>query len=337
MDVKRIVAVVDTHTSGAPTRIVVGGGPLLNGATFPERWCDFKENHDNFRKFLMWEPHGHDNMFGCLLTPPVNPEAHYGVVFMDSDSSISMCGHGTIGVSRTLLDLGILPRREPYTEVRLETPAGLVKVKVEIENGEVGDVILQNVPCFVQARDVEIVLPSSGRRVKLDIAFGGNYCAMVPAEQFGFEIRPEEVKKMIPLGLEIRDAVNEQIEIQHPTNPALNKVLLTEFTLETKTGGAPRRNCVTWAAGQLARSACGTGTSARLACLSDREQLAPGVWFDHAGVTGSIFQGSYEPGPKVGEFDSVIPYVKGRSHVTGFNWLVQQKGDELTGGFLITR
>ena len=336
MDVKRIAAVVDTHTSGAPTRIVVGGGPLLQGATFPERWQDFKDNHDDFRRFLMWEPHGHDNMFGALLTHPVNPEAHYGIVFMDSDSSISMCGHGTIGAARTLLDLGILPKAEPYTEVRLEAPAGLVRVRVEVKNGEVGDVTLQNVPCFVQERDVEVTLPSTGQKVKLDIAFGGNYCAMVPAEQFGFTIVPQEIKDMIPLGLEIRDAVNEQIEIRHPTNSALNKVFLTEFTLEASES-TPRRNCVTWAAGQLARSACGTGTSARLACLADRKQLAPGAWFDHAGVTGSIFKGSYEPGPRIGKFESVIPYVKGRSYVTGFNWLVQQRDDELAGGFFIPR
>lgn len=95
MNAKRMAAVVDTHTSGAPTRIIVGGGPLLKGETFADRWLDFKENHDDFRRFVMWEPHGHDNMFGALLTRPVNPEAHYGVVFMDSDSSVSMCGHGS--------------------------------------------------------------------------------------------------------------------------------------------------------------------------------------------------------------------------------------------------
>ena len=336
MDAKRMVAVVDTHTSGAPTRIIVGGGPLLKGDTFAARWMDFKENHDDFRRFVMWEPHGHDNMFGALLTRPVDPEAHYGIVFMDSDSSISMCGHGTIGVSRTLLDLGIIKKTEPYTEIILEAPAGLVKVKVEVKNGKVGDAILRNVPCFVQKKNVEVTLPSTGQKVKLDIAFGGNYTAMVTADQFGFNIDPDEIKKMVPLGIEIRDAVNEQIKFQHPTNPMLNKIILTEFTLEAPEG-KPKRNLVTWAAGQLARSACGTGTSARLACLADKQQLAPGVWFDHAGVTGSIFNGSYEPGPKVGEFATVIPYVKGRSYITGFNWLIQQEGDELTEGFFIKR
>ena len=336
MNAKRMAAVVDTHTSGAPTRIIVGGGPLLKGETFADRWLDFKENHDDFRRFVMWEPHGHDNMFGALLTRPVNPEAHYGIVFMDSDSSVSMCGHGSIGVSRTLIDLGMIKKKEPYTEVVLEAPAGLVKVKVEVKDGVVGDVILHNVPCFVQQKDVEITLPSTCQKVKLDIAFGGNYTAMVPADQFGFNIDLDEIKKMIPLGIEIRDAVNDQITFQHPTNPALNKIILTEFTLDAPQG-EPKRNLVTWGAGQLARSACGTGTSARLACLADKRQLAPGVWFDHAGVTGSIFNGSYEPGPKVGEFDTVIPYIKGRSYITGFNWLIQQEEDELADGFFIKR
>lgn len=336
MDIKRMVAVVDTHTGGAPTRIIVGGGPLLKGETFAKRWDYFKENFDDFRKFVMWEPHGHDNMFGCLLTAPVSKEANFGVVFMDSESSVSMCGHGSIGVARTLLDLGIVPKTEPVTEIVLEAAAGVVRLQVEVKNGIVGDVILKNVPSFVYARDQEIVLEESGQKVKLDIAFGGNFLAMVPAEQFGFKITPEEVAQMIPLGIKIRDAVNKQLSIKHPTNPSLNKVLLTEFMLDAAPGQA-KRNCVTWAAGQLARSACGTGTSARLALLADRQLLKPGEWFDHAGVTGSLFQGSYEEGPDLGEFKTIIPFVKGRSYVTGFNWLIQQTQDELSGGFLLKR
>lgn len=333
MDIKRIVAVVDTHTCGAPTRIVIGGGPLLKGETFIDRWLDFRENHDDFRKFVMWEPHGHDNMFGCLLTPPVSNEAQYGVVFMDSEGGVSMCGHGSIGIARTLVDLGMVQKAEPVTDITLETPAGVVILKVEIKDGIAGDVILQNVPGFVYAENLRATLPSTGQSFKFDIAFGGNFLAMVPAEQFGLQITPEEVGQMISLGNEIRNVINDHVEIRHPTNPALNKIQLTEFMLD----GNPRRNCVTWAAGQLARSACGTGTSARTALLAARGELKPGEWYDHASVIGSIFRGSYLPGPQVGNFDTIIPFVSGRSHVTGFNWLVQQSGDDLTGGFLLKR
>jgi proline racemase len=335
MEITRAVAVIDTHTGGEPTRLIIGGAPLLRGKTMGEKWIDFVTHHDDFRVMVMCEPRGHGDMFGALLVPPCSEAAHYGVIFMDSSGSISMCGHGSIGLGRTLVDLGMIPKQEPFTEVVLDTPAGLVTLRVAVTNGVVGDVTLKNVPAFVFARDVEVTVPSWPKPIHLDIAFGGNFFAIVPADQFAFEIVPEEVPKMIPLGLEIRDAVNRTMEVRHPVETHIHKVELTEFSLEKS--GEMTRNCVVFASGSVDRSPCGTGTCAKMALLAAKGKLRPGEEFLHKSVTGSVFLGSYEPGPDVAGFSSVVPTLRGRSFVTGMNFLLRQKEDEVGNGFLLPK
>lgn len=335
MEITRAAAVVDTHTGGEPTRIIIGGGPILKGSTMAEKWLDFRRHHDDFRTFVMCEPHGHYDMFGAFLVPPCDPEAHYGVLFMDTGGSLSMCGHGSIGIGRTLVELGMVPKTEPETEVILDSPAGLVRLKVEVREGKVGDVLLSNVPAYVAERDVEIEVPSLGRKIKLDISFGGNFFAIVPAGQLDLELTPQEAAKLVPLGLEIRDAVNRVVKLQHPIETGINKVELTEFSLERE--GLPTRNCVIFGDGSVDRSPCGTGTCAKIALLAEKGKLQPGEEFLHEGITGSIFKGFYEPGPKVGPYDTVLPFVKSRSYVTGFNFLIKQPADDVGGGFLLKR
>ena len=335
MEVTRAAAVVDTHTGGEPTRIIIGGGPLLKGNTMGEKWLDFSRNHDDFRQFVMCEPHGHYDMFGALLVPPCDPEAHYGVLFMDTGGSLSMCGHGSIGIGRTLVDLGMVPKTEPETEVILDSPAGLVRLKVQVNDGQVGDVLLSNVPAYLAGKDVEVEVPSLGKKIRLDIGFGGNFFAIVPAGQLGLELRPEEASKLVTLGLEIRDVVNSKIKVCHPVETGIDTVELTEFSLERE--GLPTKNCVVFGQGSVDRSPCGTGTCAKLAILAAKGKLKPGEEFLHEGITGSIFKAYYEPGPKVGSYDTVLPYVKSRSYVTGFNFLLGQPEDQVGRGFLLKR
>lgn len=335
MDIERFAAVVDTHTGGEPTRLVVGGGPLLKGTTITEKWLDFMENHDDFRAFVMNEPHGHSDMFGALLVPACHPEAHYGIIFMDAATSLSMCGHGSIGLGRTLVDLGMIRKTEPFTEVVLDTPAGLVRLKVEVKNGIVGDVILSNVPAFVYARDVELTVPSLGRQIHLDIAYGGNFFAIVPAGQLDLSITAEECGRTVPLGLEILREVNKAVKVQHPEEKAIDHVALVEFSLERP--GQITRNTVVWGEGNQDRSPCGTGTCAKMALLAAKGKLAPGEKFLHQSITNSLFEGWYEPGPRVGGFETVLPYLKSRSYVTGFNFLLKQPEDKVGDGFLLKR
>lgn len=302
-----------------------------------EKWKYLNTELLDFRTFITCEPRGHAEMVAAYLTPPVTENAHYGVIFMDPGTSVTMCGHASIAIAKTLVDIGVVPKREPQTEVVLDSPAGQVKLLVDVKDGVTGDVTLENVPAFVYARDVEITIPSRGdRKIKLDVCFGGNFFGIVPAEQLGFKLVPEEAMELRSVGLEIRAELNRQLKIQHPTEPHLNYVDLTEFSLEL--GDKEFRNCViSGESGSIDRSPCGTGTSAKLSLLASKGLLAEGESFRHESLIGTSFTGSYRKGPKVGEFDTVIPYVKGRSSVTGFNYFVQEPGDEVKEGFLLPR
>lgn len=335
MKVERFAAVVDSHTGGEPTRIVIGGAPILQGKTMAERWDEFFSKHMSFVHLIMREPRGHGDMFGAVLFPPVTEEAAFGVIFTNPAGGENMCGHASIGVARTLVELGIVEKREPFTPIYLDTPAGQVRLEVAVENGEVGDVTLQNVPAFVFARDVEITLPSTGQRVRLDICFGGNFFAIVSADQFDLKLVPEESSYLSPLGIEIRDEVNRQVAVQHPVEKHITEVALTEFSLERP--GSPTRNCVVFGDGSIDRSPCGTGTCAKMALLAAEGKLDPGQEFVHESIVGSVFHGRYRPGPKVGPFDSVLPEIRGRSYITGFNFLLKQENDELGDGFFLGR
>lgn len=335
MEIERAVAVIDTHTGGEPTRIIIGGGPFLNGETVADKWLEFKDKHNDFRSFVMREPRGHNDMFGALITPPEKRGSHFGVLFMDAGGSISMCGHGSIGMARTLVELGMIRKTEPTTTVFLDSPAGLVELDVEVSQGLVGDVTLKNVPAFLYEENVEVEVPSLGRKIKIDIAFGGNFFAIVPAGQLGMDLIAQEIPKLIPLGLEIRDVVNRKLKIQHPVETHIDKVELTEFSLERE--GLPTKNLVVFGDGAVDRSPCGTGTCAKMATLVAKGKLKYGEEFIHEGVTGSHFKGTTEAGPEVGVFGTVIPYIKSRSNVTGFNFLLKQKGDDVGDGFFLPR
>jgi proline racemase len=247
-----------------------------------------------------------------------------------------MCGHGSIGTANALVELGMVPKKEPLTTVVLDTPAGQVSLDVEVKDGVVGDVILANVPAFVYATDVEVALPSrGGKKIRLDIAYGGNFFAIVHAEDLGFTLERQEVPEMLRTGLEILREVNRTVTVEHPTEKHINSVGLTEFSLERE--GKPTKNCVIFGESNVDRSPCGTGTCAKMAILASKGKLAPGETFEHESVTGSLFKGSYEEGPVIGGYRTILPFIRGRASITGFNFLLQQKDDEMGSGFLLPR
>ncbi|MEG1602623.1 MAG: proline racemase family protein [Cloacibacillus sp.] len=333
MKIGKMVAVVDSHTCGEPTRIVIGGAPLFHGATMAERWEDFRNNHNDFRRFIMTEPRGHSDMFGAIMTPPVSADADTGVIFCDSGGSVSMCGHGSIGLASAMVNLKMVPVFEPFTNIKLDTPAGPVSLKVEVENGEAVSVTLQNVPAFVYASDLELHLPSLGHSIKFDICFGGSFFAILNADDFGLELAPHECSKLLTLGVEAIEEANRQYSVQHPLIPENNKILLAEFGLHRE--GHAARNCVVFGTCNLDRSPCGTGTCAKMALLASRGELAPGERFIHDSILGTTFEGHYENGPMIGTFSSIIPFIKGSANIIGFNWLISHESDPLLPGFLL--
>jgi proline racemase len=223
---KLVIQTVESHTEGMPTRVVTGGIAPVPGSTMMERRNHFRDHHDHVRQFLMNEPRGHASMSGAILQPPTRPDADWGVLFIEVSGYLPMCGHGTIGVATVLVETGMVPVTEPVTTVRLDTPAGLVTVDVQVEDGSAKAVTLRNVPAFSVGLDRAVTL-ADGREVRYDLAFGGNFYAITDLDALGLPFdwasRNDAAAKngLIATGLAIMDAVNAEAEPVHPLDPSI--------------------------------------------------------------------------------------------------------------------
>ncbi|QTX32562.1 proline racemase family protein [Aminithiophilus ramosus] len=328
----RIVHAVDSHTGGEPTRVVMSGLPRLEGATMLDRYQEIAEKGDGLRRFLMWEPRGHRDMFGALLFPAVTAEADYGVIFCDNRGFLTMCGHGSIGVAKTLVATGAVATTHPTTTVRLDTPVGLVELTVETpEGGPVGPVRLRNVPAVVIAMDRSLTLSTRAKTIAYDVVFGGLLFALVDAGQFDLEIEAANASELTRIGMELLRDINASATYEHPANPKIRKVSHIELFRK----GDPTRNAVVFGNGQLDRSPCGTGTSSKVALLAARGELAPGELFVHQSITGSQFVASYEEGPEIAGRPSVIPHIRGRAFLTAMTDFVAEADDPQKEGFFL--
>jgi len=334
MRFNRYFSCIDTHTGGEPTRTIIGGLPRIPGDTIVDKMTHLKENMDWIRTALMYEPRGHSVMSGVVLTEPIHPEADFGVIFIETGGYLPMCGHDTIGVSTALVETGMVPVEEPVTQIVLETPAGLTRVRVEVMNGAAKSVTFRNVPSFVFADDVEIDVPEMGK-IKMDVAYGGNVYAILAADAIGTEICPENANKFIEKGRIIRDAVNAQIKIAHPEKPFINECTHVEFFGEPSLPEAHVKNTVLFGDVGIDRSPCGTGTSAKVACLYAKGKLSLHEEFIHESITGSIFKARAVEETRVGKYRAVIPEVTGSAHIMGLNQIFIDPDDPLKHGFLL--
>lgn len=325
---------VDSHTAGEATRVVVGGVPKIPGKSMPEKKQWLEDNLDYLRTAIMLEPRGHKDMFGSILTQPTVDEADYGIIFMDGGGYLNMCGHGTIGAMTVAVETGMVPVTEPVTKVVQEAPAGLIHGQVFVENGKAKKVSFTNVPAFLYKRDQEVELPGYGK-IRFDISFGGSFFAIVKAEQVGLEIVPENAAKLQDLGIQLRDIINKEIPVQHPELPHIHSVDLVEWWSNTETKGATLKNCVVFGQGQVDRSPCGTGTSAKMATLFAKGELKMGEKFFYESILGTIFEGEIVGKAKVGEYDAVIPQITGSAYITGFNHFVIDETDPVKYGFIL--
>ncbi len=334
MQVTRTINAVDSHTMGEPTRIVTGGIPSIPGKTMPERKAYLEKNLDHLRTGIMLEPRGHNDMFGSIITPPISEEADLGIIFMDGGGYLNMCGHGTIGAMTVALETGMVAMVEPVTNVVLEAPAGLVRGSVAVKNGKVQEVSFKNVPSFLYKEDAEIEIPEIGK-VTLDIAFGGSFFAIVSAKKLGIEVKPENAQKLNILGMEIRDIVNDTVKVQHPELPHINTVDLVEIYDDPTNPEATYKNVVIFGQGQVDRSPCGTGTSAKLATLYAKGLFKEKETFIYESILGTLFKGRVVGKTKVGEFDAIIPEITGSAYITGFNHFVFDDSDPVKYGFIL--
>ena len=319
---------VDSHTEGMPTRVITAGVDPIPGATMLERKLHFEAEMDDLRLLLMREPRGHSAMSGAILQPPTRDDADWGVLFIEVSGCLPMCGHGTIGVATVLVETGMVDVREPETVVRLDTPAGLVEARVAVEGGRARAVTLRNVPSFLLERDRRV-----GDLV-CDVAFGGNFYALVAAADAGVEIDPARAPELIDRGAQIMDAINASGAPVHPENPEIAGCRHVVFHAPG-TDGAHARSATSIHPGWLDRSPCGTGTSARMAALHARGELAIGEPFVNESVIGTRFTGRLVEETQVGGLPAVVPEITGRAWVTGTARYLLDAEDPFPAGFAL--
>lgn len=322
---------VDAHTDGQVLRVITGGVPALKGSTIAEKKADFVANYDEIRRMTCLEPRGYTDMFAAFLMPSCNPEADFGVLFFDGCEFLDMCGDGTIAACTVIVDSSMVRVTEPYTTVVLETMAGIVRAKVKVENGKAKSVTLKNVPAFLYKENVAVDVPSIGT-IHCDIAYGGSFFAIVPCEEAGVDITPGNLRySVIPKGMDILRAVNEQIKVQHPILPT-NTISIVEFSGPARSKGADRQNVIIYGMNQAGRSPCGTGTSAKMAALHAKGELALNTQFVHESVVGTFFYGQLLEETKVGDYPAVIPEITGSAYITGYNHFVVDEDDPVKYG-----
>ena len=334
---KLVLHAVDSHTEGMPTRVITGGVGVIPGATMSERRVHFMEHLDHLRTLLMYEPRGHAAMSGAILQPPTRPDADYGVLFIEVSGCLPMCGHGTIGVATVLVETGMVPVVEPITTVRLEVPAGLVTAEVHVEDGAATAVTLANVPSYCDVLDRKITLPS-GRSVTYDLAYGGNFYAILPLEQFDLPFDRSRKNEILAAGLELMEAINAEDEPVHPLDPTVRGCHHVQFLAPDATPEHSRHAMAIYP-GWFDRSPCGTGTSARMAQLHARGQLEIGREFVNESFIGTRFTGRLLGETPVGSGEKavpgVLPSITGRAWITGTAQYMLDPTDPFPAGFLL--
>ncbi|MBN6053116.1 proline racemase family protein, partial [Nonomuraea sp. RK-328] len=316
-----------------PTRVIVGGVGVIPGATMAERRQWFMDNSDDVRTLLMYEPRGHGAMSGAILQPPTRPDADYGVLFIEVSGLLPMCGHGTIGVATVLVETGMVPVVEPVTTIRLDTPAGLVVASVAVEDGAATSVTIENVPSFSYALDREVEVPGFGE-VGYDLAFGGNFYAVVELADLGLPFDRSRAGDLLAAGLAVMDAVNEHDRPVHPERADINGCHHVYLKAPGSTAKLSR-HAMAIHPGWFDRSPCGTGTSARMAQLHARGELAIGEDFVNESFIGTRFTGRLLGETTVAGLRAVLPSITGRAWVTGTSQFHLDPTDPFPAGFLL--
>jgi proline racemase len=333
MRATRYFSAVDSHTEGMPTRVVTGGVGAVPGATMAERRLYFIEHLDHLRELLMNEPRGHAAMSGAILQPPTRPDADWGVLYIEVSGLLPMCGHGTIGVATVLVETGMVEVTEPVTTVRLDTPAGLVVVEVAVEDGRAKAVTLRNVPSFALELDAAVDVPGLGE-VRYDMAYGGNFYAILPIADLGIPFDKSEKDRMLAAGLSVMDAINERNRPVHPAAGGIGGCKHVQL-VAPGTDGGDARNAMVIHPGWFDRSPCGTGTSARMAQLHARGELALGEDFVNESLLGTRFTGRLIEAATVGGLPAVVPAVTGRAWITGMGQYLLDPTDPFPRGFTL--
>ncbi len=334
LSLNAVVQAIDSHTEGEPTRILTGGLPAVRGATMAEKREQLRLHHDHLRRALVHEPRGHDAIVLAYLLPPCDPKAHLGVVFANDVGYLGTCGHGSIGVAMVAVATGMVPAVAPETTVVLDTPAGPVHCAVKVQDGRSVSVRITNVASFLWRRDVPFALPD-GRKGKADVAYGGNWFAFVDARSLDLAVVPAQLGPLMSTAMAIRDALRASgVRGTNPHTGREEEVDHVKLYVPLEGALAPGARALTLCPGTAYdRSPCGTGTSAKLAVLHARGELAVGTSFCSQSVLGTGFRARIVAETTVGGRPAIVPEVEGSAFVTGFQTFVLDPADPLVHGF----
>lgn len=310
--------IVDCHAEGEIGRVIVGGVPDIPGDTVFAKKLWLERNMDELRQFVLFEPRGVPWHNANIIVPACDPAAVYGYIIMESTEYPAMSGSNTICVATVLLETGMVPMVEPVTDVTLESAAGLITVRCDCANGKVTRVRFVNQPAFVYHRDATIDVPGVGD-LRVDVAFGGMVYVLVEAADLGFSLVPAEARAICDLAETIKDAAAAQLQVEYPGNPDMPGITMVELMgpLSRRDGAVHAKNAVVVSPGRVDRSPCGTGTSARMALLHARGDLAVGQRFVHESLAGTFFDCAIDGLAQVGPYDAVIPAVAGQAWIYG--------------------
>jgi proline racemase len=337
MQLNNLVDVVGCHAEGEIGNVVVGGIGDVPGDTMLDKRNYLQDHRDDLRQRLLHEPRGNVVRSVNVVLPSNNPAAAMGYVVMESTEYPVMSGSNTICVATVLLETGMVPMEEPVTHLTLESPAGLITLECACRDGKVTSVRLVNQPAFVYHLDAEIDVPGLGP-LTVDVAWGGMAYVLVDAASVGFEIKPPEARDLCVMGQRIKTAAAEQLPAVHPVHPEYPGITQTEFItpLRREDGVLTASNAVIVSPGRIDRSACGTGTSARLATMHARRQIEPGEHFIHRSIIGTHFDGVVENLTTVGDVPAVVPSIAGQAWITDFSKVGVHPTDPFPAGFTLT-
>jgi proline racemase len=327
----RTLHAVDSHTEGMPTRVIVGGVGVIPGDTMAQRRVNFLRDLDELRTLLMFEPRGHSAMSGAILQPPTRPDCDWGVLYIEVSGCLPMCGHGTIGVATVLVETGMVPVTEPVTTIRLDTPAGVVVAEVAVHDGAARAVTIRNVASFSYGLNEKVDVPGFGM-VEYDLAFGGNFYAILELEKLGLDFDRAHQQRICDAGLAIMEAINTSRLPVHPEAPEISGCHHVQFLAPGSTARHSRHAMAIYP-GWFDRSPCGTGTSARMAQLHARGQLPLHTDFVNESFIGTRFVGRLVEETEIGELGAVVPTITGRAWITGTAQYLLDPTDPFPAGF----
>jgi proline racemase len=346
MRLAQLIQAVDAHACGEPGRVIVGGVLDVPGATMFDKMSWLQNHADGLRKRMLREPRGYPAANCNLILPPTQPGADAGFVIMEQVEYPGMSGTNTICVTTVLLETGMLPMREPVTELTLEAPAGLIRVRAECAGGKVQRVTFQNVPAYAAYLDTPLEVPHLGA-VIVDVAYGGMFYVIAEAAPFGLRLTPDEGKDIVRISEMIKAAAQEQLPVVHPEQAGFAGITIAELSGPPDRPDAHRKNAVTVSTGKLDwdrpstwtgaidRSPCGTGTCAKMAALHAKGQLGLNEDFLHEGILGTVFTGRLIGTTRVGKYQAVIPTIGGQAWITGMSTYALDPEDPFPEGFTV--